>query len=283
MMMVPLLFLFLILVESQYYDIESDTVFAPESSTSQDVPYRRIHASNMRASVFYDKVMAMATPMNEIQCHHYKDFYTLLYTLCRNSTLCSEMYYLGGGGGSSESSVSGTKVDFKKFVYQLSLEQLFLIKDDGIIDDDNPSSSSSSHQLFLLEDNMPIEWIPRYVIRVGKIATTASPCHESVNLSAPENSDFVHSTLYLLHAYKYYVVNDYKCGHYNEWLVLDAQNKPRCICRHNKSCETESNYRVVIIILTTLMLMAIVLWIVSFFVHTPKLIQKMDEINRLRG
>lgn len=283
-MIVPFLFLFLLLVESQYYDIESDTVFAPES-TSQDVPYRRIHTSNVRASVFYDKVMAMATPMNEIQCHHYKDFYTLLYTLCRNSTLCSEMYYLGSSSSSStESSVSGTKVDFKKFVYQLSLEQLFLIKkeEDGIIDTGGDGHAGSP-QLFLLEDNMPIEWIPRYVIRLGKIAAASSPpCHESVNLSAPENSDFVHSTLYLLHAYKYYVVNDYKCGHYNEWLVLDAQNRPRCICRHNKSCETESNYRVVIIILTTLMLMAIVLWIVSFFVHTPKLIQKMDEINRSR-
>lgn len=278
-MMIFLLALFLLLVESQYYDIESDTVFAPES-TSQDVPYRRIHTSNVRAAVFYDKVvMAMATPVNEIQCHHYKDFYTLLYTLCRNSTLCSEMYYLGGG--SSESSVaSSTKVDFKKFVYQLSLEQLFFIREEGMIVDSS-NSPTSSPQLFLLEDNMPIEWIPRYIIRVG-VTSAPSPCHKSVNLSAHENSDFVHSTLYLLHAYKYYVVNDYKCGHYNEWLVLDAQNRPRCICRHNKSCETESNYRVVIIILTTLMLMAIVLWIVSFFVHTPKLIQKLDEINRSR-
>lgn len=278
-------FVFFLLINAQI-DVESDSLFAvgEGGSMMRDIPYARIHSqtssTRIKTQTFYEEILSEDTSLSfkEIQCRHYKDFYYLLYGMCRQSILCSEMYYIEYSDETSHAAMD--KVNFKKFVYQLSLSQLFIILGDSTTDVVNDDGKTPSSSLFLLEDNVPTAWIPRYVIRLND--ALPSLCSETMDLSAEENMAFLHSSLYLLHAYKYYVVNDYKCSHYNEWLVLDAHNKPHCVCRHNKSCETESNYRVVIIILTTLMLMMIVLWIISFFVHTPKLIQKIDEANRVK-
>lgn len=273
-MMYPFVLL-LLLVNAQYYNIESDTVFTVENMAN-DIPYERIHRFNAaKTDAFYDTLKTSSHSFTDIRCRNYKDFYYLLYSMCQRSVLCAEMYYLETD---TTASVNVNKVNFKKFVYQLALSQLFVIQDHA----PKTATTTTTPQLFMLEDNVPIEWIPRYIIHLEDSDTNA-PCHLSVNLTSEEYVPFVHSTLYLLHAYKYYVVNDYKCDQFNQWLILDNHNRPRCECRHGKSCDPGSNYRILIIILTTIILMMFVLWVVSFFVSTPRLIKKMDEANRLRN
>ncbi len=265
-------------LNAQYYNIESDTLFSIENMAN-DIPYANIHSYNAntvaKTNAFYQTLRnGSSHSFTDIQCHHYKDFYYLLYTMCQRSILCAEMYYL-----ETDTTIATTvnKVNFKKFVYQLALSQLFIIQSHrpSLLTENVPITTS---QLFMLEDNVPIEWIPRYIIHLDETSPN-EPCHLSMDLSAQENIPFIHSTLYLLHAYKYYVVNDYKCDPINQWLVLDAHNKGVCYCKHGKSCDTESNYRIVIGILSTIMTMMIIFWIISFFVGVPRLIKKMDEMN----
>ena len=266
---------------AQYYSIETDMVYATDTLTV-DVPYVQIHRAidTTKTQSFYANVNTSTQPFTTIQCRHYKDFYLLLYSLCLRSVLCAEMYYMD----QSATSHAVDKVNFKKFVYQLSLSQLFIIQNHGegggvrIVALD---ATIRTPQLFLLEDNVPLEWIPRYLIHLENTPDVA-PCHTSFNLSAVENTAFVHSTLYLLHAYKYYVVNDYRCDHYNQWLVLDSHNRPICWCKHGKACDSDSNYRILIIILTSIMLLLVTFWLIGFFVSTPSILRKIDDLNRAR-
>ena len=281
MMYSLLIYCLFTVLNAQYYNIESDNVFTIENMVN-DIHYDRIHRFNVaKTDAFHEMMKTSSLSFTDIRCRHYKDFYYLLYTMCQRSVLCAEMYYLETD---TTTSVNVNKVNFKKFVYQLALSQLFIVHDHAIgpTTTTTTTATNSSPQLFILEDNVPIEWIPRYIIHLEDTPLNV-PCHLSVNLTTEEYIPFVHSTLYLLHAYKYYVVNDYKCNQFNQWLILDAHNRPVCVCRHGKSCNPESNYRILIIILTTIILMMFVLWVISFFVSTPRLIKKMDEANRLRN
>lgn len=277
-----LLLMLIITTHAQYYNIETDMMYATDT-VAIDVPYTQIHRTmdRVKTQTFYSTVNNSARPFTTIQCRHYKDFYLLLYSMCLRSVLCAEMYYM------DQSTVSNAvdKVNFKKFVYQLSLSQLFIVENHGDESDGGVTGTGGgggvAPQLFLLEDNVPLEWIPRYLIRLEN-TPDVTPCHTTFNLSAPENAAFVHSTLYLLHAYKYYVVNDYRCDHYNQWLVLDSHNRPVCWCKHGKACDTDSNYRILIIILTSIMLLLVTFGIIGFFVTTPRILRKIDEVNRSR-
>lgn len=271
-----LFFVVFSLVTSQYYNIESDTMYTMQNMMS-DIPYSDIHSANtaLKSQAFYDTLKGSSHSFNVLECRNYKDFYYLLYSMCQRSILCSEMYYID----STTAAHTADKVNFKKFVYQLSLSQLFIVR--RPTNNDTSSSSNSVSQLFLLEDNTPMEWIPRYIIQLDD-SPINQPCHTAFNLTSQENIPFVHSTLYLLHAYKYYVVNDYKCNHYSKWLILDATNKPKCVDKHGKDSDSEVNFRIAMLIIAIIIFMMIVLRIITFFVSVPKLMQKIDETNRIR-
>lgn len=274
---------------------------------SQDIPYDAIHplatgpvdtvgthatqsANNRRFTAF---VASQSTNFTTIQCRNYKDFYRLLYTMCISSVLCSERYSLertetthSGSGGDYATTV--TRTNFKKFVYRLSLRQLFIIQDSGggggggestVRTTDNTNTSAAPlPPLFLLEDKVPLEWIPRYVIQLTHL--TGTSCADTYNTLAQENVAFVHSTHYMLHLYSAYVRNDYECRHVNEWLTLDAHNRPHCDCRQGKSCNNEGNYEVAIIVVAVFMILLLIIDIVAYFTNTTRVLARLDQHNR---
>ena len=254
----------------------SDTTSA--GATLPDIRYEKIHrvTTQARTREFHERLGNSSDNFTIIECQSYRDFYTLLYSICNQSILCSEMYYLD----IRSSTTTAARLNFRKFVYQLSLSRLFIIENINNYTIEGERDDGASH-LFLLEDNVPVAWIPHYIIRIAN--TTVTPCSVSIDIYASANLSFVYSVTYLLHAYKTYIVNDYRCDHFNQWLVLDSQNRPHCECKHGKSCDTENNYKAIIIVLTIVMMILIILWTVSLFTNTTKLIKRTEQLNRKRG
>jgi len=272
-----------------------------------DIDYNKIHKSNslLRTRKFHNYLLSKSSSsldssFTTIKCHNYKDFYYLLYKICIESVLCREMYYIDNntyttkdsGNSGTITSIKITTNNFKKFVYQLSLTQLFIIYDYNHIINNESSSSSSNDELnfkkqdrlFLFEDNWPIEWIPRYIIQLKNSTNDTTvllppQCHQSINIHATENIHFIHITLYLLQSFKTYVINEYHCDDFNERLILDEHNKPHCECKHGKSCNNETNYQTVILALTITLIILIIVWIISMFISTSRLLKKMDQHN----
>lgn len=266
-MMLLFIAVMLLSTRAQFYNIESDSLY-DTGNMATDIPFEKIHPYHTTTTVSRDSqheaLVSMLSDGTKIKCRHYKDFYYLLYSICERSILCAEAYFIDQTNTAS----TVPKMNFKKFVHQLSLSQLFLVE-----------GATRSDELFLLEDNVPMEWIPRYLIQLND-ASDQPLCSESIDLMSTSNTAFVHSTLYLLHLYKTYVVNEYRCTHYNEWLELDANNHGVCLCKHGKSCDIESNYRHIIVALTIILIGVVCIWIVSFYINTHMLMQKMDSVNR---
>lgn len=266
------------MINAQVYNIETDSLY-DTGDMSMDIPFTKIHPYSGKVKTAMVKKEEHETlvsilngstetdiPLVTIECRHYKDFYYLLYSLCERSVLCSEAYFID-----KTSTVSTVpKANFKKFVHQLALSQLFLV---------TGTETPQNHELFLLEDNTPIAWIPHYRIQLNDLPTQ-SLCSESFDTMSATNVPFVHSTLYLLHLYKTYVVNEYRCTHYNEWLELDAHNHGVCVCKHGKSCDLESNYRHIIVAISVIMVGVVLIWIVTFYINTHRSIQKIDAVTR---
>lgn len=296
--MIPVTLLLLLAVTAQNNDYEEDdlpydTIHPPQSISADSVSISGAH--RQRFTTF---ISSQSVNFTVLQCRNYKDFYRLLYTMCYKSVLCSERYSLEhptqASGGSSNSvtttayETSLTRANFKKFVYRLSLRQLFFIHDKGdpppfrtTTTTDNSSSDANQTTLpplFLLEDKVPLEWIPRYVVQLTHTQGTA--CADTFDTLAPENVGFVHSTHYQLHLYSTYVRNDYECRHINEWLTLDAHNRPHCSCRQGKSCNNEGNYEIAIIVLTTFLIAILIINTISYFTNTKRVLTRLDQVNR---
>src|ERR1700742_2221634 len=234
------------------------------------------------------------------------DFYYMLYTICIQSTLCSEQYYLDNsvfagssayGGDTPKVSINKQKkskytvtvsnMNFKKFVYQISLTQLFIIHDynhnNTVTTDVDNDYIRTQDTLILLEDKIPIEWIPHYIIVLNSNDTSYyDQCHVTMDLYSQENQGFIHSTQYLLHVYSRYVRNDFRCKHFNEWLVIGKDNRPHCECKHGKSCDTESTYKILIIVLSIILILIVIIYTVSLFTNSAKLMKKIDATNKLK-
>lgn len=290
------------IVDSFEYMIKSDN----------DIEYNTIHKAKyniqQKRKEFLHYLSNSSNNFTSIQCYNYKDFYYLLYKICSKSVLCSERYNLDNinsivsnndnDDGSKTLANNILKHSFKKFVYQLSLSQLFIVHDhneEGINNTITTEEDNQEHQkqnnLFLLEDNWPIEWIPRYIVEldngsrngdIGRInkKDINSRCSETFNMYSTENIGFIHSTLHLLHLYKTYVVNEFQCNDANERLVLDQFNRPQCVCVNGKSCNNDNNATVLIIIIAVIFLALLVVNIFVVFFRTPSLIRKLDQINR---
>ena len=266
-----------------------------DDATAEEIPYHRIHQQRVasihqRATQF---IASSASSLTTIQCRNYKDLYRLLYKMCLLSVVCSERYSLeqsvtplvtGNTSGMTPQEITYqtgvSRSNFVKFVYRLALPYILMIRDTGDNTSSNSSSSTNANALFLLEDKVPLEWIPRYVIALTH--DTTHSCHTTFNLYAQENLPFIYSTHYLMHVYSRYVRNDYECHHINEWLHIDSDGHPHCACRQGKSCDNEGNYQAVIIALTVILILLIIACVVSFFLTTPKLIAKIHATNQLK-
>lgn len=269
-----------------------------------DIQYNKIHKisslSNtiIRTKELDDYIITYNTSFRYIQCHNYKDFYYVLYSACLQSILCSEQYYLDNSIiNLNNNNVSNTtsknkyyatisKRNFKKFVYQIAITQLFIVHDynsnisSETVNIDNEINTQNT--LLLLEDKVPVEWIPRFIIQLNNTLNSTNKCHVTMDLLLPENQAFVHSTLYLLHIYSSYVRNDYRCKHYNEWFTIGSDNKLHCECKPGKSCSTERTDRTIIIIVAIVLVILSIVNIISIFSNTSKLLSKIDETNKLK-
>jgi hypothetical protein len=277
-----------------------DTAAATPSSPGDDddgIPYYAIHQNvaqreatlQRRSERFSAYAASNNASFTTIRCRNHKDLYQLLHRMCLLSVVCSERYSLDQSvlaldnvalTAQERTYYSGiAKINFKKFVYRLSLPHLFILQDSNA-SATAASTALNTQSLFLLEDKVPLQWLPPYIIQLTHDANDS--CLASVDLYAPESVPFVYSTQYLMHVYSLYVRNDYECHHINEWLYLDSQGRPHCGCRQGKSCDNEGNYAPAIITIAVILIVIIIASIISFFVTTPRLIAKIDATNKLK-
>ena len=243
-----------------------------------------------------------------IKCHNYKDMYTLVYNICLESNLCSELFRMDKSDISYNKSNIMMKTasnihknNFKKFVYQLSLTQLFIIHDHnvkkkhpnntfGVTDesieedgefllDQQLLEKQQQSNIFFWEDNWPPQWVPRYIIELNNTRNESAKCQSTFNMYSTENINFIHSTLYLLQVFKTFVVNEYQCSDFNERLVLDVNNQPECVCAYGKSCDNESNTNILIIVIMSIFLVLLLLQIISTFWSTRKIVNQIHIVN----
>ena len=291
---VAVILIFIACIRAQYDGVgdDNDPVGLAERKThylnngDDEIHYDAIHDTrdHVTGGDYRATVLSQSTVNSNfttIRCRNYKDFYTLLYSLCLHSTLCSERYYLDTSvlAPTSEHTTAYyqavAKINFKKFVYRIALKQLFIIRDVGT----NNTNDTTRH-LFILADRVPLQWIPPFVIALTH--NKSDHCSQSVDLLAAENTLFVHSSQYLLHIYSVYVRNDYECADPNEWMDIDSNNKSHCHCRQGKSCANEATYTTLAIVLSVVIILLVVGNIVSFFTNTSRLVTKIDEANRLK-
>lgn len=207
-----------------------------------------------------------------VQCQDYRDFHQLLYTICNKSTLCSELYSI------DDRSVPNG-VNFRRFAHQLSLSQLFVVRDLNRVTLSNEVQSS----LFILEDGWPTQWLPHYLIELQRTPhsddTAPHGCSQSINLYAMENQHFVVTSLHLMQTFKVFVANTDSCGDINERLVVDPEGKPHCECKNGKSCNSSTNYEIFIIVLLVLLCLGILAYLISMLICTARLLKKMDSLG----
>ena len=261
---------------------------------------KRMKISSQRLKEYEVYIMNQTMNFTVIRCQNYKDMYTLIYNICNESSLCKEAFHLDNiKHNQQQQSQSTSNIynnNFKRFIYQLSLTQLFIIHDhnngaSGASNDKATAASDESEflldqqilskqqqsNIFFWEDNLPPQWIPRYIIELNN--TYTDTCVNTFNIYSTDNSNFIHSTLYLLHVFKTYVVNDYQCSDFNERLILDVNNQPECICAYGKSCDNESNTTILIIIIVVLFLVLLVLYIIATFWSNKRIIDAIYHVS----
>jgi hypothetical protein len=249
-----------------------------------DIDYATIHERE-RMHQLSVSVTNASRNFSVIHCRNYKDFYTLLYAICARSRLCAELYYMDepplNRTLSTKEAAYIKRASFKKFTYQLALTKLFIVRDfnSKTVQPPPPTTTTPSENareeqtlereahLLLLQDGWPLEWLPRYVIELNASSNaSAARCTQNVNLSSAEGANFARDSILLMQLYKTFVINEYHCTDFNEHLVLDAEQRPHCLCRPNRSCNEESTYKPLIIALTiVLVLMAVALFFSNFY------------------
>lgn len=217
-----------------------------------------------------------------IQCQDMDDYMTLLYNVCINSGLCSELYYLTQDFASSNSSATFHDAkNLKKFKYQILTTSFFILShgQNLPIFENTSIMNVSSQQPFILQETWPISWFPPFVFQIHESNETSSiqSC-QTLPLIHAENRTFVIYTLYLLQTYKSFMANNY-CSNHNERLMLDKNNQFHCECMEGKDCNNESNFRLGTISLQIAELIAEVILIVLILFSSNSILEKLSLVR----
>jgi hypothetical protein len=215
---------------------------------------------------------------NQIHCHDDNDFYLLLYKLCVQSTICSELLFLDRSVDQIMTLSSNTIIeqnDFKKFVYQLSPFQLFLMNN---YNNDGKFINQNKTILFIYK-MWPQTWCPNYIINLNNtlppFTCSSLITSETMKTSMAINDrmrDFIHVAIYSIETYKIHISNEHYCHHHNQHLIFDlVNNKALCICMVGKSCNDESNTENFYIVIISLYSSLLIIWTITQIMSTLKM------------
>lgn len=239
-----------------------------------------------------------------VQCHDQLDYHGLLFRICEKSTHCSRLYYIDPDLDTSNFTHIGSGIkklhDFDRFNHQMERVIMFDAYNMSIVatpTTDNSTTTTSIMTLItpkekLLSTMLPPEWVTEIQIIFtelvvhsnlsSSISTTHHSCTESYDILAPENRLFVYSVLMSLQTFKLFISEEYSCSDPNEKLYMTGGGTFKCICSKGKSCNNESNFETIIIILMIFLLIGVSMWIViTFFstISTSRQIQKLKYYN----
>ena len=264
--------------------------------------------------------------IRNIECLNLNDFYYLLFRICNGSRICSELYYFEdtddftrshsvhkkyseSGNGMNGFHIRVENMNIKKFIYQLSLVQLYPIRNENNPTHHSSSSSSINKQkkdntshheeknesihylrnvmmneiltndrLFILEENWLSSWLPLYIITLN--TTRNISCSRTFDIENRSNREFIVDTLYLLQTYRLFVTNEHFCYDFNEELKLDDNNQFHCKCKDGKQCNSDTNFRQIIIILMFSLIALLLLWTFCYILSHISIIRQLSEINK---
>jgi len=203
-----------------------------------------------------------------ITCKDTEDYHTLLYQTCRRFAPCSRAYYLRFIPNATIAVASPrTPTDireFHKFVYQIKRLVFF------------------NHPRSVLNGLLPQEWQPPITVVISNASTGCSGggggTHHITAAMTTDGQLFTYSALLAMQNFKMYVADESLCAEANEQLVMTGDSQVECLCLLGKSCQNESNYSTVLIVLIAVFLAAVVLWIPSIFVGLFVTTQRMHTI-----
>lgn len=222
--------------------------------------------------------------MHVIGCRDQTDYHYLLYRICNRSTLCRQDYYFDEEDRSINAPLSPQSYtaaqltqSVRRFLYQLEYTQFFVTQDY------NDAPEGTVHdQVFLLEENWPVDWLPNYVIHFDRVRHNAT-CSRTASLASAQYREFSQLTLYQLQTHRHFVANERYCYDPNEELKLDDMGHKHCMCRRGKSCNEDANFRAIIIGLSVTLMVILLLWILGNLFSHRAVMKQLHELNEKRS
>lgn len=241
-----------------------------------------------------------------VRCHDQLDYHGLLFRICEKSAHCSRLYYIDPDLDTSNFTHIGSGIrklhDFDRFNHQMERVIMFDAYNMSVAPTDNSTSIMTliTPKEKILSTMLPPEWVTEIQIiftglAVHSTTTTTTnlsssstiiigthSCTESYDILDPENRLFVYSVLMSLQTFKLFISEEYSCSDPNEKLYMTGGGTFKCICSKGKSCNNESNFEIIIVILMIFLLVSVSLWIfITFFstISTSRQIQKLKYYN----
>lgn len=224
-----------------------------------------------------------------IQCQDQIDYHSLLFRICEKSAHCSRLYYIDPELDTSNFTHISSGIrklhDFDRFNHQM--ERIFMF---DTYEGDNTLTNISSiatQDKKILSTMLPPQWFMKIRIKFTSSDASSSSsihtlCSEAYDILDPTNRLFVYSVLMSLQTFKLFISEEYACSDPNEKLYMTGDGTFKCICNKGKSCNNESNFATILIILITFLLLAVILWIfITFYstVSTSRQIQELRQYN----
>ena len=235
-------------------------------------------------------------PNTTIECKDLDDYYDLLYKICSKSLDCREIFYIDYTYNYIDTIVDNTSIsqwetnqkikledyrlrnDFEKFKYQLKLIYLF-----EMIFVDNITTNITTNDLFM-KKILPLQWMPSFTIKINETQTFQCSNESIINITYPssqEYREFIYIVLNSLNTYRI-LFGGQICSDYNEHLILDSiTNQTYCVCKKDKSCSNESNFRTMMVMLMVgiMVLLLIIVFATYFDIYKTKNVIKIIKKN----
>ena len=190
-----------------------------------------------------------------LSCYDLTDYHILLFRICEKSIHCSRIYYIDPILDTSNFTHMQSDIkklhDFDRFNHQMERVTMFDVY--------NFTLGEVNQNLILEKEKilttmLPPEWFIDTQILLtggggGEPTNSSSYCSESYNMTEPENRLFIYSALMSLQTFKLFISEEYSCADPNEKLYMTGDGTFKCICSKGKSCNNESNFSTILIVL----------------------------------